>query len=62
MPKTNLGREKGLEELRIFASLSLEELAKFMTDQGLFGSTFLDDNDIKDMKQLEKHAKQSLDC
>jgi len=62
MPKTNLGREKGLEGLQIFASLSLEELAKFMTDQGLFGSTFLDDNDIKDIKQLEKHAKQSLDC
>ncbi|MFQ5976901.1 MAG: hypothetical protein ACE5OZ_02070 [Candidatus Heimdallarchaeota archaeon] len=62
MSQPNPGGPNILEDLKKAATISLEELAKLMTDQGLFGShSFLDNND-QELEKLEKQAKLSPNC
>lgn len=62
MSQTNPGEPTVLENLNKAATLSLEELAKLMTDQGLFGFHSLLDNNNLELEKLEKQAKLSPNC
>lgn len=62
MSQTNPGKPAVLEGLKKAATLSLEDLAKLMTDQGLFGSHSLIDNNNSELEKLERQAKLSPNC
>jgi hypothetical protein len=55
------GKQGGLENLDRLATLPLEDLVKWMADQGLLGAINSGKNDNRELKELEKQARLSTE-
>ncbi|MHA2273871.1 MAG: hypothetical protein ACXACI_18630 [Candidatus Hodarchaeales archaeon] len=59
MPQMHSERQNRLENLDRLATLPLEDLVKYMADQGVLGASVSGENDNKDLEKLEKQARLS---
>ncbi|MHA2370983.1 MAG: hypothetical protein ACXADX_19380 [Candidatus Hodarchaeales archaeon] len=59
MPQMHSGRQNRLENLDRLATLPLEDLVKYMADQGVLGALPSGENDNRELEELEKQAKLS---
>lgn len=59
MPHMQPGKQNRLENLDRLATLPLEEIVKWMADQGVLGASAPGENDNKELKEFERQAKLS---
>ncbi|MFX0113737.1 MAG: hypothetical protein ACFFB3_04255 [Candidatus Hodarchaeota archaeon] len=62
MPQTNPRKHVTAEDIKRAATLSLEELTKWMVEHGLFGFSPPRGDEDQKIKELERLAKLSPDC
>ncbi|MFQ5976902.1 MAG: hypothetical protein ACE5OZ_02075 [Candidatus Heimdallarchaeota archaeon] len=62
MPEMKPREQLKHEDLEKAASLSLEDLTKWMAEWGLFGFSITDDSYDKKLKELERVARLSSDA